>query len=188
MTTHYIDLTVVPDPETGVAPLLGTLYDRLHQVLARCAMDSIGASFPEYSTHPRALGRVLRLHGLPEALAALMKEDWLKGMRDHLRMTEVAPAPAEAPHRTVRRRQFKTSAERLRRRRMRRKSETAEQAAQAIPATMERQPDLPYIHVRSRSTAQSFCLFIAMGPEQTAPVPGSFNSYGLGGPATVPWF
>lgn len=188
MTTHYIDLTVVPDPESGVPQLLGALYDRLHLALVQQGLDSIGVSFPGYGVNPRSLGSKLRLHGSETSLRQLFAADWLKGMRDHVRMTDIASAPADAPHRTVQRKQFKTNVERLRRRRMKRKGETAEQAREAIPYSVERTPSLPYLHIRSRSTAQPFCLFIAVGAPGPSAVPGSFNSYGLGGPATIPWF
>lgn len=188
MSTHYIDLRVVPDPETSAAQLLGALYLRLHQTLVQQRLDSVGVSFPQYSLNPRAIGTVLRLHGDHASLTRLMADDWLKGVRDHVRMADLLPAPPNAPHRTVQRKQFKTSAERLRRRRIRRKGETAEQATKAIPTTMEHRPTLPYVHLQSRSTDQPFCLFIAMGALQSMPTPGPFNSYGLGGPATIPWF
>lgn len=188
MTTHYIDLTVVPDPESGEPQLLGALYDRLHLALVQQKLDSIGVSFPGYSMNPRSLGTKLRLHGSDASLRQLFSANWLKGLRDHVRMTDIAPAPIDAPHRTVQRKQFKTNADRLRRRRMKRKGETAEQAKAAIPHMVERIPNLPYLHIHSRSTAQPFCLFIGLGPPGPTAVPGNFNRYGLGGPATVPWF
>lgn len=188
MTTHYIDLTVVPDPETSAPQLLGALYGRLHLVLVERKLDTIGVSFPRYSLNPRAVGNVLRLHSTVADLQKLMAEDWLKGVRDHVRMTEINPAPEDAQHRVVSRKQFKTSAERLRRRRMRRQGETAEEAQSAIPSTVERKPNLPYVHLKSQSTKQGFCLFIAMSPLRETSTEGAFNSYGLGGAATIPWF
>lgn len=188
MTTHYIDLRVVPDPESSPAQLLGALYDRLHLALVQQRLDSIGVSFPQYSTNPRTIGNMLRLHGSDSTLSQFMQIDWLKGMRDHVRMTEIALAPADAPYRTVHRRQFKTNVERLRRRRMKRKGETEQEASQAIPAAVERRPDLPYVHLRSRSTGQPFCLFIALGQLRQTPAAGLFNSHGLSGVATIPWF
>lgn len=188
MTTHYIDLRVVPDPETGAPQLLGALYDRVHLALATQRLDTIGVSFPGYSRNPRAIGCVLRLHASADALRQFLQADWLKGMRDHVRMTEVALAPADALHRVVCRRQFKTSAERLRRRRMRRKGETAAEAAVAIPLSVERRPDLPYLRLHSHSTGQAFHLFIALGPPATRPTAGTFDAYGLSHTATVPCF
>lgn len=188
MTTHYLDFTVIPDAETSAPQLLGALFDKLHLAFVQQRLDSIGISFPRYSVILRTLGNTLRLHGSDTALRQMLGTDWLKGLHDHVRMTEIAPAPVGAPHRTVQRKQFKTNAERLRRRRMRRKSETKEQAAAAIPTAIERSPNLPYVHVHSRSTSQPFCLFIALGSLSPNAILGSFNSYGLSGTATVPWF
>lgn len=188
MTSHYIDLVVVPDPESTASQLLDALYDRLHLMLVQQRTERIGVSFPGYSITPRTLGNTLRLHGDAVSLQPLQQADWLKGLRDHVRISDVRPVPEDVSHRTVHRQQFKTNAERLRRRRMRRKGETADQAAQAIPDSVERRPTLPYLHVRSRSSGQPFCLFIALGPEADRATSGSFNSYGLGGPVTVPWF
>jgi CRISPR-associated endonuclease Csy4 len=188
MTSHYIDLRVAPDPETSAVQLLGALYTRLHVALVQERTDRIGVSFPAYSLSPRALGNVLRLHGSDTDLRSFVQSDWLKGMRDHVRMTEIALAPSDAQHRTVQRRQFKTSADRLRRRRMRRKGEMFEQAANAIPESVERRPNLPYVHLRSQSTGQSFCLFIALGAPTREPSSGTFNTYGFSNQATIPWF
>ncbi len=191
MTTHYIDITLLPDPDFSTAHLLGALMAKLHRTLAQGQRTDIGASFPLHVGKPltrRTLGTKLRLHGTPEALQRLMDQDWLKGMRDHTQVAELRPVPADAQHRTVRRRQFKTSAERLRRRRMQRKGETAEQAASAIPDSMERDPDLPFVQLRSNSTGHLFCLFVEHGPLRPQAIPGEFNSYGLGQEATVPWF
>ncbi len=188
MTSHYIDITVVSDPEISIPQLLGALYGRLHLALVERGDNDIGVSFPRYSTTPRSLGNLLRLHGSEVALHALMGNDWLKGVRDHVRLSTLALVPAGASHRVLRRRQFKTSVERLRRRRMKRKNETEIQATAAIPDNVERRPELPFAHLRSHSTGQPFCLFVSLGPLLDMPVPGDFNTYGLSGVATVPWF
>ncbi len=191
MTTHYIDITLLPDPEFSHAHLLGALVAKLHRALVQGQATDIGVSYPQHINQPvsrRTLGALLRLHGTPQALQGLMAQDWLKGMRDHTQATELRPAPANAQHRTVLRRQFKTNAERLRRRRMQRKGETAEQAAAAIPDSVERCPDLPFVQLRSNSTRQAFCLYVEHGPLSAQVVAGGFNAYGLGQGATVPWF
>lgn len=189
MTSHYVDLTVVPDPETGVPALMGALCDRLHRSLVQLRLDSLGISFPQYSVIPRNIGDTLRLHSSDAVLREFMSRDWMSGLRDHVRATSIAPVPAGALYSNFRRRQFKSNVARLRRRRMRRKGETAEQAAQALPDSTAEKPTLPYVHVRSLSTGQSFCLFIAMGDPFPVPIPGRFNSYGLGDDGTtVPWF
>lgn len=191
MTTHYLNITLLPDPEFSHAHLLGALVAKLHRALALAQTTDIGVSYPQHVSQPltkRTLGAVLRLHGTPEALQRLMGQDWLKGMRDHTQVGELLPVPANVQHRTVRRRQFKTNADRLRRRRMQRKGETAEQAAAAIPGMVERRPHLPFVQLRSSSTGQLFCLCVEHGPLQPQAVVGTFNAYGLGNGATVPWF
>lgn len=188
MTTHYIDLRVVPDPEINAPQLMSALFGKLHQALVALKANDIGVSFPQYSRNPRSIGSVLRLHSTDTSLRQLMDTDWLKGIRDHIRMTEISSIPTIVEHRSVMRKQFKTSAERLRRRRMKRKGESAEQAIHAIPKTMERTPDLPFLRIHSRSTGQGFHVFIALGPIQPSPTLGPFNSYGLGGSTTIPWF
>jgi len=188
MTTHYVDITLLPDPEFSRAHLLGALYDRLHLALVSGQHKDIGISFPGYSWHPRTLGDVMRLHGGQERLAAFTQPDWLRGMRDHVRLGSVASAPPDALHRTVRRRQFKTNVERLRRRRMRRKGETWEEAARAIPTTVAHHPQLPFAHLRSHSTGQIYCVFIELGDLQPNGQYGLFSSHGLSDKATVPWF
>lgn len=191
MTTHYIDITLLPDPEFSHAHLLGALVAKLHRALVQGQRTDIGVSYPQHIGQPltrRTLGAVLRLHGTPEALQRLMGQDWLKGMRDHTQVGDPLSVPAHAQHRSVRRRQFKTNVDRLRRRRMQRKGETAEQAAAAIPHTVERRPDLPFVQLRSSSTGQPFCLCVEHGPLLPQPVPGPFNAYGLSQDATVPWF
>lgn len=191
MTTHYIDITLLPDPEFSQAHLLGALVAKLHRALVQHGAGDIGISFPQHVSSPRpqrTLGNVLRLHAAAPALESLMAQYWLKGMRDHITLTAVAAAPAQTQHRQVLRRQFKTSAERLRRRRMQRKGETAEQACAAIPDSVERLPHLPFVQLRSSSTGQAFYLYVEHGALQSQAIPGHFNTYGLSASATVPWF
>ena len=185
---QYIDIRILPDPEFTSTILMGALYGKLHRALVKLQSDDIGISFPEHQRRPKSLGGVLRLHGSATALDHLMSQDCLAGMRDHIQMTGLAPVPGNAKHRVVRRRQFKTNAERLRRRRARRHEETLEQAREQIPDTVERKVDLPYVTLRSQSTGQDFCLFIEHGDLQAHPVTGRFSRYGLSPTATIPWF
>ncbi|MHA3903478.1 type I-F CRISPR-associated endoribonuclease Cas6/Csy4 [Castellaniella sp. WN] len=188
MSTHSIDIRLLPDPEFSQAHLLGALYAKFHRALVGLGTHEIGVSFPQYSMQPRTLGRIMRVHGGGDALNALLFTDWLRGMRDHVELGALSAVPKEVQHRRLLRRQFKTSADRLRHRRMRRKGETYEQAAQAIPDSVEQQPDLPYVQLRSASTGQRFCLFLALGDPEPQAVAGEFNTYGLSSTATLPWF
>lgn len=184
----YLEIKLLPDPEFPVNFLMGALYGKLHRALVVLESSEIGVSFPGYSQSPRSMGDCLRLHGTQAILSQLMAQNWLKGMSDHIQCSDILPTPEAVKYRTVSRRQFKTNSERLRRRRMKRKGETWDQVVAAIPDTVERKPDLPYVHLRSKSTEQSFALFIQQGELREEPTSGKFNTYGLSHQATVPWF
>lgn len=188
MSTHYIDIELLPDPEFSQVHLLGALYSKLHRALVGLGVQGVGVGFPHYSVRPRTLGQVMRLHGSEIELNVLLGTDWLRGMRDHVALGGVSIVPPGVEHRRLLRRQFKTNADRLRRRRMQRKGETYQQALQAIPDRVEQQPDLPYVQMRSASTGRVFCLFLYLSePEQERG--GFFNTYGLSQDhATIPWF
>jgi len=188
MTTHFIDIRILPDPEFGQFILLGALFSKLHRALVDLNSNDIGVSFPDYSLRPRSLGQVLRLHGTDAALERLMGTSWLHGMWDHTSVSQQQKVPDNAEHCQFVRRQFKTNVERLRRRRMRRKGETVEEACQAIPDDVAREPELPYVQLRSLSTGQPFCLFLERVKPCLEPTEGEFNTYGLSRTATVPWF
>ncbi|MCH4565218.1 type I-F CRISPR-associated endoribonuclease Cas6/Csy4 [Halomonas sp. EGI 63088] len=186
---YYIDIRLLPDPEFPAAMLMGALFSKLHRALVDLRATDLGVSFPEHRNgHKKSLGQVLRLHGSAAALDHLMATGWLKGMRDHISASDMAEVPADTRYLVVCRRQFKTSAERLRRRRARRHGETLEQAREHIPDSVERKVDLPFATIRSLSTRQTFHLFVEHGDIRQDPVAGRFNAYGLSDEATVPWF
>lgn len=168
--------------------LMSALYSKLHRALVTLSTDCIGVSFPEYSLKPRGLGGVLRVHGQSQELERLQALDWLKGMRDHARVDSIQNVPEDAQHCTMKRRQYKTNAERLRRRRMKRKGEAYQEALDAIPDSVEQRPELPFAVLRSQSTGQAFHLFVERSVPQAHPAPGRFNSYGLSLGATIPIF
>jgi CRISPR-associated endonuclease Csy4 len=188
MMDHYIDILLLPDPEFPASMLMGALYNKLHKALVVLDSRDIGISFPQYQLKPRTLGQSMRLHASEKRLHKLMAENWLQGMRDHVQVSGVLPIPEVAQYCVVSRRQFKTNADRLRRRRMQRKGESYEQAVQAIPHSIERKPNLPFVMLRSQSTGQAFALFIAQSEVLSEPLQGSFNTYGLGQNASIPWF
>lgn len=185
---HYLDIQLRPDPEFGAPMLMNALISKLHRALVEMNAIDIGISFPDYSLSPRELGGRLRLHGTEQRLSQLMEKRWLTGMSDHTRCNTPQPVPTGVKHRLVQRRQVKSNAERLRRRRMKRKGETYEQAAQAIPNSVEQRSTLPFATLSSNSTGELFKLFIDQGEPLTTEQLGVFSSYGLSMGATVPWF
>ena len=188
MTSHYVEIQLRPDPDFPAGQLMGALFSKLHRRLVALDASAIGVSFPAHRLQPRDIGNRLRIHATPTDLDSLMATAWLGGMREYAEIGEVAPAPADASHRTVSRRQFKTNAERLRRRRMRRHNESEATVLARIPDSVEQRVSLPFVQIRSTSTGQRFSLFIEHGPVQPNPEPGQFNTYGLSRGATIPWF
>lgn len=186
----YVDIHLRPDPEFPTTTLMSALFSKLHRVLASLKAENIGVSFPRHKVgvRARALGDLMRLHGNTDALNELMANPWLTGMRDHVLVASPAAVPADAQYRIVCRRQFKTNAERLRRRLVRRLNESPEKAREKIPDSVEQQVELPFVQLGSHTTGQRFSLFIEHGELQNEPVFGRFNSYGLSQDATVPWF
>lgn len=183
---HYLDIRLLPDPEFSAPMLMNALFAKLHRALAADASIDIAISFPGATVSH--LGCVMRLHGSATRLTAHMAQSWLGGMRDHLEITAVAPIPATATPYLVRRVQAKSSAERLRRRYLKRHPETdSSSIVELIPDGVERQLTLPYLRINSSSSGQQFLLFIQQTLASEA-LEGDFNSYGLSSAATVPWF
>lgn len=184
---HYVDIRVLPTPEIPEPHLLSRLAGKLHLALTALRCDDVGVSFPCHKLRPPSLGNLLRLHGSHSRLEQVMMHRWTTGLSDYVRISEVTSVPETASFCMVRRVQVRSSAERIRRRLMKRHGWSAEEAQARVPNTLERRLNLPYLSLRSSSTGQSFRLFIEHCPTHS-PVPGPFNAYGLSQSATIPWF
>lgn len=183
---HYLDIHLLPDPEFAPDQLLRALFGKLHRALVQLGDGSVGISLPGHSA--RGTGSHLRLHGSLNALTQLQALDWLTGMRDHIRLGELATVPAGCQHRVVRRVQVDSNPERQRRRLMKRQGLDEDAARQRIPDSAMQLTRLPWVEMRSQSSGQRFRLFIEHGPLQDKPSAGTFSSYGLSSAATIPWF
>ena len=185
---HYIDLTLLPNPEIAQPHLMAALFGKLHLALVAQSSEYIGISFPGVQASRVWLGDCLRLHGSNADLNALMAGNWLLAMRDHLHATAVLPVPAGAGFCVVSRVQAKSNPERQRRRQMRRHRIGAVEALARLPDSAAEKLDLPYIQLRSQSTGQPFRLFIRHGEVQQTAIADTFSAYGLSATATIPWF
>ena len=184
---YYLDIRLRPDPEFSPQHLLNALFAKLHRVLAESRASDIGISFPNAAVGTKGLGACLRLHGSMPGLTRLMAQSWLSGMGDLVDVCDLCPVPATATPFAIRRVQVKSSPERLRRRQMKRKGWTMEQAREAIPDSSAQTSSLPFLSLSSRSTGQRFRLFIRQIPVERHSE-GDFNSYGLSTTATLPMF
>ncbi|CAQ84808.1 MULTISPECIES: type I-F CRISPR-associated endoribonuclease Cas6/Csy4 [Photorhabdus] len=182
---YYFEILVLPDPEFSKQSLMEALFAKLHRALGQVGNGRIGVSFP---CARKTLGDKLRIHGASEALNDLQALPWLKGLRDYTEIMDIQPVPQDTQYRRVSRVQVKSSAERLRRRSIKKGWLTEEQARQRIPISKEQRTHLPFLLVKSLSSRQTFPLFIEQGPIEDKPTPGVFSSYGLSASATIPWF
>lgn len=188
MRHHYLDIRLLRDPEFTSHQLMSALYAKLHRGLAQLHTSSIGVVFPEYDATRCSVGAQLRLVGAVNELDRLMCREWLRGMLDHVVVSPVATVPEGTAHRALRRVQAKSNPERLRRRQMKRHKLSAAEAIERVPDTVTQRLNLPFVQLTSSSTGQAFRLYLRLDDSQAGPVAGPFNTYGLSGSATVPWF
>jgi CRISPR-associated endonuclease Csy4 len=184
----FLDIELRRDPEFPDHQLLAALYAKLHRVLLPNNTANIAVCFPGHQLRPPSLGKGMRLFGSSAALLALISADWLKGVRDHTKVGDIADVPADVACRALRRVQTKSNPERLRRRLMKRHGLNEGQARERIPDSAAEMLNLPFVQLHSHSTGQQFRLFLSLGPEQPTASPGDFNAYGLSRTATIPWF
>jgi CRISPR-associated endonuclease Csy4 len=185
---YYLNIDLLPDPEFKTTTLMNALFNKLHRVLVQNKPINIGVSFPQVDQDKHTLGSLLRLHGNEVDIQKLMEQNWLTGMRDHIALGKITSTPNQTQYRVVSRVQAKSNVERLRRRLIKRKGITEEQAYAAISDGKAQTLTLPYVVMKSSSTEQVFRLFIEhknLQPESTL---GTFSTYGLSQKATIPWF
>lgn len=181
---HYLELTVLPDPEFSESVLMNALFAKLHRALGQTAQGAVGISFPAYN---KTLGSTVRLHGEAPTLDRFMSTNWLQGMRDYCRCSEIAAVPEGAKHRVVKRVQAK-SAHNKRKRSVAKGWLTEEEALQKIPESQQKPLKLPFLQLKSLSNGNTMRIYVEHGNLQDEPTEGSFSSYGLSATSSVPWF
>lgn len=187
---HYIDIRLRPDPDFPEAMLMGALYNKLHRALFDLEAADVGVSFPKHKhgVRARTLSDHLRLHSTQTRLQQLMRADWLTGMRDHAKVSEVIAVPTNAQHINVARKQFNTGSASRAKRYAKRHNISEDEARTIYAKVAARRIELPFVQINSRSTQQRFSLFIEHSKPHENAVAGAFNHYGLSSNATVPWF
>lgn len=181
---YYIDIMLQPDQELPESTLMNMVYSKLHKALVTITSDFIGVSFPGARLKP---GRHLRLHGTKEHLEQLIALSWLGGLSGYCKIESIKEVPAHAQHRTFSRKQATMSNAKLRR--LQKRVTLSDEDIKNYRAKMFSQGiDLPYFDLVSQSSGQLYRRFIELGPIQTQPTTGRFDSFGLSRDATVPWF
>jgi CRISPR-associated endonuclease Csy4 len=184
---YYLEFRILPDPEFPSSIILNILYNKLHKALVQTGSSGIGVSFPDFDNKRNRLGERLRLHGSDVHIKNLIANLSLSALLDHLRVGDVQEVPKRVSYVTVKRVQCKSSAERIRRRQIKRHQLSDEDALIRIPDSVQKQLTLPYVTLKSDSTGQSFRLFLNQQIKRN-PVTGTFNAYALSDEATVPMF
>lgn len=182
---HYIDIKILPNPHLSESVLMNELFSRLHTALVEHGNEEVGVSFP-CANH--TLGSCLRLHGNQSSLGRLMMASWIGRLEEYISVSLVKEIPKSIEeYYTIKRVQIKSSAERIRRRYVKKGWLTQEEADCKIQESIEKRSSLPYVIMKSQSTGQKFRLFIEQISNQK-PVNGKFSCYGLSDTTTIPWF
>ncbi len=184
--THFCDIRVIKNPEMSFSHVMNSVFSLLHLVLAQKGYQDVGISFPLFND--KGLGNCLRLHGLETRLQELLSSPFWNGIRDYINLSRLERTPENTKYRQVFRVQSKSNAERLRRRLIARKGVTQEEAKEKIPDSIEKNLNLPYLSLFSKSSGQNFRLFLKHGPLLEKSKHGLFNSYGLSIGGSIPWF
>ncbi|CCO24442.1 type I-F CRISPR-associated endoribonuclease Cas6/Csy4 [Maridesulfovibrio hydrothermalis] len=186
---HYLDIKVIPDNDFNAQMLLNILFGKLHLALVNLGDENVGVSFPAFCEDSNCLGDRLRIHSTEKVLQQLATEKkWMRGVHDYTALSPVRSVPDSAKFRTVSRFQIKSNPEKERRRLIKRKNITREEALKRIPDSTAKMTKLPYLEMKSLSKAQRFKLFIKHSDVSDKKVEGQFSKYGLSGTATIPWF
>lgn len=184
---YYLDITILEDPEFTKPILMNALFSKLHRALVEVSQNDIGVSFPNASK--KSLGDKLRLHGGQGRLEELEALPWRRGLGDFTLVTKITQIPSTNEFCLVKRVHVKSNADQLRRRAMKRHDLSYEEAVERIPKEAEKQLELPFVRIKSKSTGdQQFRLFIKQTFTASKGEAAKFSKYGLSATSTLPWF
>lgn len=202
---YYLELKLLPDDEISINFLWSKIYKQLHLALAGLKDENskvkIGFSFPDYRFDPKKkkgfIGEKLRIFSLSEQeLIQLDVPKWLSRYLDYVHITSVKPVLSEkvTGYALYKRRQVKSSAERLARH-DERKGRFSYENALAHYGQFVKTTDLPYINMLSDSTSEdlplsqkhAFKIFVEKQPA-TKSDNQVFSTYGLSSESSVPEF
>ncbi|MEY8198706.1 MAG: type I-F CRISPR-associated endoribonuclease Cas6/Csy4 [Colwellia sp.] len=191
---YYLDITLLPDAEVNLGFIWKNVYQQIHIALVdnktANGSSAIAVSFPEYGNKKYPLGAKLRLLAkTEEQLNKLDAPKWLNRLTDYSHVTSIKEVSLPVERFVCfKRQQFNTNIERLARRRVKRKSETLEQALKYYKGFEGEESTLPFVNMQSLTEDKKFQLFVNKCLTDKS-VSGEFNCYGLSkDQATIPWF
>ena len=193
----YQDITLLESPEIPLHFLWEKIFQQVHLALVEQQKKwqaDIGVSFPNYGAE-LPLGNKLRLLAKNETLLQQLDlPNWLIRLSDYCHCSSIKAVPSVTQYACFSRKQFDTNAQRLARRRAKRKGESLQQAQKHFSKFVDKKSSLPFIYLESLSSGtdddhkrKRFRLFIEL-KLYDAPKEGRFNCYGLSTTTTVPYF
>lgn len=198
---YYIEVTLMENDKFSPYELWSQLYPQLHLALVEVKNAdnkvNIGFSFPQYRFHQDKgvgfIGTKLRLFAKSESdLKKLDIRRRLERLEDYVHITSIREVPSEIKGYAIyKRKQVKTSAQRLARHRVKR-GDIGFDEALARYSNVVTTTNLPYIEMKSLSTSDQqsekrFKLFIEK-QSATKSENQVFSTYGLSSESTVPEF
>jgi len=190
---QYIEITLLPNPEVDVHFLWSKVYLQLHLALVEIkdadSLVPVGVSFAEYRSDEKhsLLGSKLRVFSSDKSqLEKLNLNHWFNRLSDYVHITSIRTVPSEHGYVVVRRVHTPANVGNLARRYAKRHSISLETALELYTNYDPKQPTrLPFIKVKSLSSANDFTLCIQQNAKATA-ISGLYSTYGLSGTSTVP--
>ncbi|MCG8613405.1 MAG: type I-F CRISPR-associated endoribonuclease Cas6/Csy4, partial [Pseudomonadales bacterium] len=100
---YYIDITLLPDPETSLGFLWQKVYQQVHLALVENKIgeqeSAVAISIPEYGANGYPLGSKLRLLAQTKALLAQLNiTEWLSRFTDYAHVTSIKNVPDNVDH------------------------------------------------------------------------------------------
>lgn len=192
---YYIELTLIPNDETGLPFLWSKLFTQLHLALVEIqdadAKVPLGVGFVNYraETHNGqtfgTLGSRLRLFAPNEATFQQLNLDkWLVRLTDYIHIKSIKPIPEQVGFVTVNRNRAKPPSQKENAAYAKRRN-ISESEALAHYENSNQLKNLPFIKLKSLTNANDFSLTIEQ-KTATEPKPGTFSTYGLSATSTVP--
>lgn len=189
---YYQEITLIPDGEVSLSFLWSKVFTQLHLALAeeqqREGMVKTALAFPTYQD--KGLGNKIRIFApSSEQLERLHLEQGLKRLSDYVHKTKIRKIKKHGitGYSIYSRYQPDESVERKARRYARRHEGVSYEDALGLLSRRKETYNLPFIQMKSLSTAQTFSLFIKKTPCQIEQS-GTLSTYGLSDSASVPEF
>ena len=198
---YYIEVTLMENDQFSPYELWSQLYPQLHLALVEAKNAdnkvNIGFSFPQYRFHQDKgvgfIGTKLRLFAESEAdLKKLDIRRWLERLEDYVHVTSIREVPNDIKNYAIyKRKQVKTTAQRLARHRVKR-GDIGFDEALARYSNVVTTTNMPYIEMKSLSTSDQqsekrFKLFIEKQSAEKSETQ-VFSTYGLSSVSSVPEF